>query len=97
MLLDGVDLASKTASFMRKDPNFASKASEEIFNLMLDEIVLGLCFDIHKTIKTGLHSNSLYRNVLILIIIVILGTYSVTQLTAEDSPPIPIAGKVIGT
>ena len=37
MLLDGVDLASKTASFMRKDPNFASKASEEIFNLMLDQ------------------------------------------------------------
>ena len=95
MLLDGVDLASKTASFMRKDLNFASKASEEIFNLMLDEIVLGLCFDIHKTIKTGLYSNFLYGNVLI--IIVILGTYSVTQLTAEDSPPIPIAGKVIGT
>ena len=53
MLLDGVDLAAKTTSFMRKDPNFVSKASEEIFNLMLDEIVLGLCFDIHKTIKTG--------------------------------------------
>ena len=24
----------------------------------------------------------------------ILGTYSVTQLTAEDSPPIPVAGHV---
>ena len=95
MLLDGVDLASKTASFMRKDPNFASKASEEIFNLMLDEIVLGLCFDIHKTITTGLHSNSFSD--LLNIIIVNSGTYSVTQLTAEDGPPIPIAGKVIGT
>ena len=80
---------------MRIDPNFASKASEEIFNLMLDEIVLGLCFDIHKTITTGLHSNSFSD--LLNIIIVNSGTYSVTQLTAEDSPPIPIAGKVIGT
>ena len=53
MLLEGVDLAAKTASFMRKDPDFASRASEEIFNLMLDEIVLGVCFDIHKSIKTG--------------------------------------------
>ena len=25
---------------------------------------------------------------------IILGTYSVTQLTAEDSPPIPVAGHV---
>jgi len=74
MLLDGVDLAAKTASFMRKDPSFASRASEEIFNTMIDEIVLGLCFDIHKSIKTG--------------------SYSVTQLTAEDSPPMPIAGHV---
>ena len=53
MLLDGVDLAAKTNSFIRKDPNFTSRASEEIFNLMIDEIVLGLCFDIHKSIKTG--------------------------------------------
>ena len=53
MLLEGVDLAAKVASFMRKDPNFASRASEEIFDLMLDEIVLGVCFDIHKSIKTG--------------------------------------------
>jgi len=74
MLLEGVDLAAKVASFMRKDPSFASRASEEIFDLMLDEIVLGVCFDIHKSIKTG--------------------TYSVTQLTAEDSPPIPVAGHV---
>ena len=53
MLLEGVDLAAKIASFLRKDPNFASRASEEIFDLMLDEIVLGVCFDIHKSIKTG--------------------------------------------
>ena len=53
MLLEGVDLAAKVASFMRKDPNFSSRASEEIFDLMLDEIVLGVCFDIHKSIKTG--------------------------------------------
>ena len=53
MLLEGVDLAAKVASFLRKDPNFASRASEEIFDLMLDEIVLGVCFDIHKSIKTG--------------------------------------------
>ena len=53
MLLEGVDLAAKVASFMRKDPNFAPRASEEIFDLMLDEIVLGVCFDIHKSIKTG--------------------------------------------
>ena len=53
MLLEGVDLSAKVASFLRKDPNFASRASEEIFDLMLDEIVLGVCFDIHKSIKTG--------------------------------------------
>ena len=74
MSLDRVVLKDKVASFIKKDPDFASKASEEIFNQMLDEIVLGLCFDIHKSIKTG--------------------TYSVTQLTAEDSPPIPISGHV---
>ena len=60
MLLEGVDLAAKVASFMRKDPNFASRASEEIFDLMLDEIVLGVCFDIHKSIKTG-ENNTDYR------------------------------------
>lgn len=53
MLLDGVDLSAKTQSFMRKDANFANKASEEIFNMMVDEVVLGVCFDVHKLIKTG--------------------------------------------
>ena len=61
MLLDGVDLAAKTNSFIRKDPNFTSRASEEIFNLMIDEIVLGLCFDIHKSIKTGRKAGFLSR------------------------------------
>jgi len=74
MLLDGVDLAAKTSSFLRKDPTFASRASEDIFHQMLDEIVLGICFDIHKTIRTG--------------------SYSALQLTAEESPPMPIAGHV---
>ena len=53
MLLDGVDLAAKTQSFIRKDPGFAAAAAEEIFNMMVDEAVLGVCFDIHKLIKTG--------------------------------------------
>ena len=56
MLLDGVDLAAKTSSFLRKDQNFACRASEDIFNQMVDEIVLGLCFDLHKTIRVGSYS-----------------------------------------
>ena len=56
MLLDGVDLAAKTASFLRKDPDFINRASEEVFDTMIDEIVLGLCFDIHKSIKIGSYS-----------------------------------------
>ena len=56
MLLDGVDLAAKTSSFLRKDHNFSLRASEDIFNQMLDEIVLGICFDIHKSIRTGCYS-----------------------------------------
>ena len=74
MLLDGVDLAAKASSFLRKDHNFASRASEEIFNQMVDEIVLGMCFDIHKSVRTG--------------------CYSAIQLTAEESPPMSIAGHV---
>ena len=56
MLLDGVDLAAKTSSFLRKDHNFSLRASEDIFNQMLDEIVLGICFDIHKSIRTGCYA-----------------------------------------
>ena len=33
MMFDGVNLPAKTASFIGKDPNFDSKASEEKFNL----------------------------------------------------------------
>ena len=41
---------------------------------MVDEIVLGMCFDIHKSVRTG--------------------CYSAIQLTAEESPPMSIAGHV---
>jgi len=53
MLLEGLDLAAKTASFLKKDPTLLATASEEVFDTMIDEIVLGLCFDIHRNIKTG--------------------------------------------
>lgn len=53
MLLEGLDLAAKTASFLKKDPSFLTVASEEVFETMVDEIVLGLCFDIHRSIKSG--------------------------------------------
>jgi len=53
MLLEGVDLAAKTASFLNKDPTLLTTASEEVFDTMVDEIVLGVCFDIHRSIKCG--------------------------------------------
>jgi len=53
MLLEGVDLAAKTASYLKKDPSLLVKASEDVFDTMIDEIVLGVCFDIHRSIKCG--------------------------------------------
>jgi len=53
MLLEGVDLAAKTASFLNKDISLLNIATEDVFESMVDEIILGLCFDIHKSIKTG--------------------------------------------
>jgi hypothetical protein len=56
MLLEGLDLAAKTASFLKIDPTLLTTASEEVFDTMIDEIVLGLCFDIHRNIKSGAYS-----------------------------------------
>ena len=49
MSLDRVVLKDKVASFIKKDPDFASKASEEIFNQILDEIVLGMGMNFYTT------------------------------------------------
>ena len=53
MLLEGTDLRAKTASLLAADSGLASSASQTVFDTMVDEIVRGLCFDIHRTIKTG--------------------------------------------
>ena len=74
MLLEGVDLAAKTASYLKKDPSLLVTAAQDVFDTMVDEIVLGVCFDIHRSIKCG--------------------SYAATQLTQDESPPMPIAGHV---
>ena len=53
MLLEGTDLRAKTTSLLAADSGLASSASQTVFDTMVDEIVRGLCFDIHRTIKTG--------------------------------------------
>ena len=56
MLLEGTDLRAKTASLLAADPGLASSASQTVLDTMVDEIVRGLCFDIHRTIKTGAYT-----------------------------------------
>jgi len=53
MLLEGVDLAAKTASYLKKDSSLLVTASQDVFDTMVDEIILGICFEIHKSIKCG--------------------------------------------
>jgi len=53
MLLEGVDLAAKTASILKNDPSIKDLAAEAVFESMVDEISLGICFDIHRSIKIG--------------------------------------------
>jgi len=56
MLLEGVDLAAKTASIFKNDPSLKDLAAEDIFNTLVDEISLGICFEIHRSIKIGSYS-----------------------------------------
>jgi len=53
MLLEGVNLAAKTASYLKKDPGLMEVASEDVLDTMIDEVILGFCFDIHRAVKTG--------------------------------------------
>lgn len=53
MLLEGVSLAAKTASLIKKDPGMVEQLTEEVLDTMVDELIIGLCFEIHRNIKTG--------------------------------------------
>jgi len=53
MLLEGVDLAAKTASILKNDPSIKDIAAEQVFETMLEEIAIGICFEIHRSIKIG--------------------------------------------
>jgi len=37
-------------------PDVANTAAEHVFNNLVDEVVLGFCFDIHRAVKTGVYS-----------------------------------------
>jgi len=51
MLLEGVDLSAKVAAYLKKDPRLLHRAAEDILNTLVDDIILGICFDVHRTTK----------------------------------------------
>jgi len=55
MLLEGVDLAAKVAGYLKKDPRLLRLAAEDIFATMMDDIILGICFDLHRSVKNGVY------------------------------------------
>jgi len=55
MLLEGVDLSAKVAGYLKKDSRLLQKASEDILDTLVDDVILGICFDLHRAVKTGLY------------------------------------------
>lgn len=46
-------MATKVASYLKKDPRLLHQAAEDVLDTMIDEIILGVCFDIHRSAKIG--------------------------------------------
>jgi len=55
MLIEGGDLSSKLSAYLKKDPRLLQRAAEDVFNTMIDDIILGICFDIHRNVKTNVY------------------------------------------
>ena len=64
-------------------------ASEDVLDTMIDEVILGFCFDIHRLFKKGNQESQV-----ILSRAVKTGAWEVSQLTGDEEPPMSIAGHV---
>ena len=64
-------------------------ASEDVLDTMIDEVILGFCFDIHRLFKKGNPESQV-----ILSRAVKTGAWEVSQLTGDEEPPMSIAGHV---
>ena len=64
-------------------------ASEDVLDTMIDEVILGFCFDIHRLLKKGNRESQV-----ILSRAVKTGAWEVSQLTGDEEPPMSIAGHV---
>ena len=64
-------------------------ASEDVLDTMIDEVILGFCFDIHRLFKKGNRKSQS-----ILSRAVKTGAWEVSQLTGDEEPPMSIAGHV---
>lgn len=62
MLLEGVDLSAKVAGYLKKDPRLLQRASEDILDTLVDDIILGICFELHRAVKTGLYEAMDYED-----------------------------------
>jgi len=62
MLLEGVDLSAKVAGYLKKDPRLLQRASEDILETLIDDVVLGICFDLHRAVKTGIYEAIEYED-----------------------------------
>ena len=72
-----------------KDPGLLEVASEDVLDTMIDEVILGFCFDIHRLFKKGNRDSQV-----ILSRVVKTGAWEVSQLTGDEEPPMSIAGHV---
>ena len=64
-------------------------ASEDVLDTMIDEVILGFCFDIHRLFTKGNRESQV-----ILSRAVKTGAWEVSQLTGDEEPPMSIAGHV---
>ena len=72
-----------------KDPGLLEVASEDVLDTMIDEVILGFCFDIHRLFIKGNRESQV-----ILSRAVKTGAWEVSQLTGDEEPPMSIAGHV---
>jgi len=47
------DLRARVADLTHRHPEAVDSAAEHVFHALVDEVTLGICFDLHRSVKTG--------------------------------------------
>jgi len=48
-------LSAKVSTYLKKDPRLLNVAAQDVLDTMVDDVILGICFDLHRAVKSGVY------------------------------------------